>query len=126
LRRAGPNLGPDAFLDREPEFRAAAPASSPPVRAASATAQRSARVVSAAAAVHRKLETKLHSESEDLFHRHRETESEREALQAAADRAGSTQPDPYPGQVLRTLRRTIHLSTPLPEAVREMLAKYRY
>ena len=34
--------------------------------------------------------------------------------------------DPYPSHVLRLLRRTIHLSTPLPEAVRQMIDKYRH
>jgi hypothetical protein len=122
LRRAGPNLDADAFIDREPDFRA--PAGNP-ARAASADVQRSARAVSAAAAVHGKLRTKLLVESDEVFGRHRETESEREALQAAAARAAAGPVDPYPGQVLRTLRRTIHLSTPLPEDVRQMLAKYR-
>jgi hypothetical protein len=72
-----------------------------------------------------KFERKVPTDSVDTFPRHRETESDREALQAAAAR-GATSADPYPSHVLRTLRRTIHLSTPLPDGVRQMLEKYRY
>jgi hypothetical protein len=94
-------------------------------RPARADAQRFARG-SAAAASYEKFERKLPTDSVDTFPRHRETESEREALQAAAARAAATAADPYPSHVLRTLRRTIHLSTALPEAVRQMVEKYRY
>jgi len=65
-------------------------------------------------------------DSVDTFARHRETESEREALQRAAARAAATPPEPYPSSLLRSLRRTLHLSTPLPDAIRAMLEKYRY
>jgi hypothetical protein len=88
--------------------------------------QRSRHAAAAAAALHEKLERKLPTDSVETMARHRETESEREALQAAAARASATPADPYPSQVLRTLRRTIHLSTPLPDAVRQMVEKYRY
>jgi hypothetical protein len=75
--------------------------------------------------MHEKLK-RMQSESVDTFARHRETESDREALQAAAAYAAATPPEPYPSQTLRSLRRTFHLSTPLPQDVREMLEKYRY
>ena len=110
--------GPERFVERQPEPRA------PAERRGGD--QRSARAAAAATALHDKLRTKLGSDSVDTFARHRETESEREALQAAAARAAATPADPYSGQVLRQLRRTIHLSTPLPEPVRQMLEKYRY
>ena len=80
----------------------------------------------AASVLHEKLERKPQVDSADTFPRHRETESEREALQAAAARAAAMPADPYPSHVLRTLRRTIQLSTPLPDAVRQMVEKYRY
>lgn len=75
--------------------------------------------------LHEKLRSKG-VDSVDTFGRHRETESEREALQRAAARAAATPPDPYPLHLLRTLRRTLHLSMPLPESVRAMIDKYRY
>jgi hypothetical protein len=74
----------------------------------------------------RLLKGRLQTDSADTFARHRETESEREAAIAAAARAAAAPADPYPSHVLRSLRRTIHLSTPLPEAVRQMIEKYRY
>ncbi len=107
--------GREASRERQPELRA-------PERRGSEL--RAARV--AATAQHDKLRAKLASDSVDTFARHRETESEREALQAAAARAAATPADPYSSQLLRQLRRTIHLSTPLPEPVRQMLEKYRY
>jgi hypothetical protein len=113
--------GPEALRDREPEARA--PVAAPDRRGGEL---RTARAGAAAPALHDRLRTKLPSESVDTFARYRETESEREAIQAAAARAAATPADPYPSQVLRRLRRTIHLSTPLPEAVRQMLEKYRY
>lgn len=89
--------------------------------------QRSARVAAVAAALHdRFVRGKTPIESADTFARYRETESEREAAAAAAARGGASPAEPYPSHVLRTLRRTIHLSTPLPEAVRQMIEKYRY
>jgi hypothetical protein len=123
-KRAGHDLGED-HRDREPEFRAP-PAPLPRRSPNLAIQQRSGRAAAAAAVLHEKIERKLSSDSVDTFARHRETESEREALQAAAARAAATPADPYPSRVLRTLRRTIHLSTPLPEAVRQMVDKYRY
>jgi hypothetical protein len=122
LKNAGPNLPAEAFLDREPEFRQSS--SPPPARPE--VDPRAVRAAKAATSLHEQLKGKLMTDSVDTFARHRETESEREALQAAAERAAKQPADPYPSHVLRTLRRTIHLSSALPEAVRQMLEKYRY
>jgi hypothetical protein len=127
LKRAG-KLDAEAFLDPEPDFRGS-PATSAPLGRPGWPEQASPRAVratQAATELHEKLRAKLQTDSVDTFARHRETESEREALQAAAERAAKLPPDLYPSHVLRTLRRTIHLSTPLPEDVRQMLEKYRY
>lgn len=121
-QHAEPELEAAEVLDREIEIRA--PATAPPRRRPEA--QRSTRATAAATSLHERLRTKVPIDSVDTPARHRETESEREALQAAAARAALTPSDPYPGHVLRTLRRTIHLSTPLPDDVRRMLEKYRY
>jgi len=111
---------------REPELRTAPPTSAPPARASwPAADQRAVRAAGAAAVLHDKLRGKA-VDSVETFGRHRETESEREALQRAAGRAAATPPDPYPLHLLRTLRRTLHLSVPLPESVRAMIDKYRY
>jgi hypothetical protein len=112
-------LGADASIEREP----------PPAARALVQpgVQRSARAAAFANALHdRFVKGRLPTDSADTFARHRETESEREAAIAAAARAAATPSDPYPSHVLRSLRRTIHLSTPLPEAVRQMVEKYRY
>jgi hypothetical protein len=124
LKQTSPGPGPRDLREGEPE---SVPEAAPLLlrRPARADAQRFARG-SAAAASYEKFERKLPTDSVDTFPRHRETESEREALQAAAARAAATAADPYPSHVLRTLRRTIHLSTALPEAVRQMVEKYRY
>lgn len=121
---AGSAPGPDAFIEPEPERRSpppAARASIPPAL------QRSARAAAAAAGLQdRFVKGRPQTDSADTFARHRETESEREAAMAAAARAAAAPADPYPSHVLRSLRQTIHLSTPLPDAVRQMIEKYRY
>ena len=125
---AGPSRRPiePVVLEREPELRTAPPTSAPPARPSwPSSEQRAARAAGVAAVLHDKLRTKP-VDSVDTLARHRETESEREALQRAAVRAAATPPDPYPTQLLRTLRRTFHLSMPLPESVRAMIDKYRY
>jgi hypothetical protein len=128
-RRAGDpsaNGAPEHAAPREPELRAAPPTSAPPARASwPAADQRAVRAAGAAAVLHDKLRSKS-VDSADTFGRHRETESEREALQRQAARAAATPADPYPLHLLRTLRRTLHLSMPLPESVRAMIDKYRY
>jgi hypothetical protein len=120
----GPDLEPGELVHREPALLQ--PAAAVPRLGSGPEVQRSARVTAAATSLHDRLKSKVPIDSVDTFARHRETESEREALQAAAARAALTPSDPYPGHVLRTLRRTIHLSTPLPDDVRQMLEKYRH
>lgn len=123
-QRAGDPLGPDAYVEREPDLRSPPPAARVPVPAA---LQRSARTAAATGLQDRFVKARSQTDSADTFARHRETESEREAAVAAAARAAAAAPaDPYPSHVLRSLRRTIHLSTPLPDAVRQMIEKYRY
>jgi len=124
-KRAGSPLAPDAYLEREPDLRSPPPAARATVPPA---LQRSARAAAAATGVQDRFgKGRPQTDSADTFARHRETESEREAAVAAAARAAAAAPaDPYASHVLRSLRRTIHLSTPLPDAVRQMIEKYRY
>jgi hypothetical protein len=111
---------PEAFLEREPDIHSPPPAARAPV-------QRSARAAAVATALHDKfVKGRPQIDSAETFARHRETESEREAAIAAAARAAAAPADPYASHVLRSLRRSIHLSTPLPDAVRQMIEKYRY
>jgi hypothetical protein len=123
-QRAGAPLGPEVYVAREPDLRSPPPAARVTVPPA---LQRSARMAAATGLQDRFVKGRPQTDSADTFARHRETESEREAAVAAAARAAAAAPaDPYPSQVLRSLRRTIHLSTPLPDAVRQMIEKYRY
>lgn len=131
LEQAGPNLGPEAYLDQEPEFRPALRTATPDVPAPAQHEDRadiharSLRASAAATAVHDKLKAKLQLDSVDTHARHRETDSDREAVQALEARAVALSNEPYPLHLLRRLRRTIHVSTPLPESVRSLLGKYR-
>ncbi len=165
LQQAGPQLNPEAYFDREPEFRQplaapspAAPSPTAPSPAAPSRAaqplvakspaavplgpvspgpalppraerpkvnHRSLRASVAATAIHEKLKAKQQTDSAETLTRHREAESDREAIQAAAARAVATPAETHPVHLLRRLRRTIHLSTPLPESVRAMLSKFR-
>jgi hypothetical protein len=126
LEQAGPNLGPEAYLDQEPEFRPALASPAPAPREERGDIHaRSLRASVAATAVHDKLKAKLQLDSADTHARHRETDSDREAVQALQDRSVALSTEPYPLHLLRRLRRTIHVSMPLPESVRSLLAKYR-
>lgn len=133
LKQAGPNLGPDAFLDREPDFRAAR--TTPAARSESelpqkdvvrGAHQRSVRASAAATRVHEQLRARALADGIDAPHMRRATDTDREALAAIASvlpaEAGASAG--YPIHLLRRLRRTIHLSTPLPESVRAMIARY--
>jgi hypothetical protein len=126
LKQTSPNPDPGDGLERDPESRESEAAPLLLRRPARAEKQRPTRAGNAGGASYERLERKPPTDSVDTFPRYRETESEREALQAMAARAAATAADPYPNHVLRTLRRTIHLSTTLPEAVRQMVDKYRY
>jgi hypothetical protein len=125
LEQAGPRLPAEAFLDAEPDFR-------PPLEPQASLARgerqalqyRSRRVSAAATAMHEQLKAKLHTDAVDTPTRYRETDSDREALRAVAANVTPAPVEPYPLQLLRRLRRTMHLSTPLPESVRAILAKY--
>lgn len=131
LEQAGPNLGPEAYLDQEPEFRPALATATPAVPAPAPREDRadihvrSLRASAAATVVHDKLKAKLQLDSVDTHARHRETDSDREAVQALEARAVALSNEPYPLHLLRRLRRTIHVSVPLPESVRSLLGKYR-
>jgi hypothetical protein len=124
LEQAGPNLPAEAFLDREPEFRPPLEPQLNPARAERPGHYRSLRASVAATAMHEQLKAKLHTDALDTPARYRETDSDREALRAVAANVAPEPADPYPLQLLRRLRRTLHLSTPLPESVRSLLAKY--
>jgi hypothetical protein len=125
LEQAGPNLGPEAYLDQEPEFRPALASPAPAPRERGDIHVRSLRASAAATAAHDKLKAKVQLDSADTHARHRETDSDREAVQALEARTVALSTEPYPLHLLRRLRRTIHVSMPLPESVRSLLAKYR-
>lgn len=126
LEQAGPNLPPEAYLDRQPELRARGANAEPPRRADQASIHfRSLRAAAAATAVHDKLEARLPLNSTETLAKHRETDSDREAVMAVEARARASSAEGYPLQLLRRLRRTIHISMPLPEAVRSLLDRYR-
>jgi hypothetical protein len=111
-------------MDQEPDFRAPRHnPDSPPHAERPNVHYRSLRASVAATAVHEKLKAKLNADSVDSPARHRETESDREAMQALVARAAETTPEGYPLQLLRRLRRTIPVSVPVPEAIRSMLDK---
>lgn len=126
LRDAAPNLPPAAFLDEEPEFRApladVARADVPrPTRTDRPAAQYFAQRASAAAArVHEQLKAKLQAEAAELEESRFDLapETHRDPLQADAS------DDPFPLSLLRRLRRTIRLSTPVPDPVRSQISKY--
>jgi hypothetical protein len=120
FKNAGPELAPRAFLDPEPDFR------SPP-RATwtdrSALSERSQRAAIAAARVHEQLKAKLQAEAAELAEGRydRDPETDRTPLDTAAL---SSESEPYPLSMLRHLRRTIPLSTPVSESIRAMIAKH--
>jgi len=124
LEQAGPNLPAEAFLDREPDFRPPLPPESAAPRAERGALYRSLRASAAATAVHEKLKAKVQVDSMDSPANYRETDSDREAIRAVAAKAAPTQPDQYPQHLLRRLRRTFHLSTPLPDSIRSVISKY--
>jgi hypothetical protein len=74
--------------------------------------------------VHEKLKAKLLPDAVETPARHRETDSDREAMQAVAARAAATTGEAYPMHLLRRLRRSIPLSVPLPETIRSMLNRH--
>ena len=124
LRDAGPDLPPAAFLDAEPEFRVPpAPAIPRPSRTDRPAAQfHGQRVAHAASRVHDQLKAKLQAEAAELEQSRLDIDPDthRDALQALEP----SPYDPFPISLLRRLRRTIRLSTPVPDAVRSLISKY--
>ena len=126
LRDAGPDLPPAAFLDAEPEFREgrhgfphfAAPAEERTDR--SPVHQRSLRATSAAARVHEQLKAKLQAEAAELDQSRYDQAPDSQLPPLPAQ----DENDPYPQSLLRRLRRTIRLSTPVPDPVRSLISKY--
>ncbi len=113
-------------MDSEPEFRAPLPARPAPSlpRAERPAAHFRSLVASAAAtAVHERLKATLTDEL-PIPESRSALDSFSEELRARATPEVMSWNDPYPPQLLRRLRRTLRLSTPLPEPVRAMLAKY--
>jgi hypothetical protein len=124
-------------LDQEPEFRAprtgvpradVARAEAPqadvprPARTDRPAAQYFAQRASAAAArVHEQLKAKFQAEAAELDESRFDLapETNRDLLQA-----DSAEDDPYPLSLMRRLRRTIRLSTPVPDPVRSLISKY--
>lgn len=124
LRDAGPDLPPAAFLDAEPEFRVPpAPAIPRPGRTDRPAAQfHGQRAAHAAARIHEELKAKLQAEAAELEQSRLDIDPDthRDALQALEPSAY----DPFPISLLRRLRRTIRLSTPVPDEIRSLISKY--
>jgi hypothetical protein len=126
LRDAGPDLPPAAFLDQEPEFRSRAglPLTGVPrpERSDRPAAQYRAQLVSSAATrVHEQLKAKLQAEAAEIDESRfdRDPETNRDALLGEP-----AEYDPFPLSLMRRLRRTIRLSTPVPDPVRSLISKY--
>lgn len=127
LKQAGPNLPAEAFLDPKPDFRVPLSKLTPaPQAERTNNNQRSLRASVAATRVHEQLRARAQADSFEAPELPWGSESEPEAtaVSPAAGVSSSAADDPYPLHLLRRLRRTIHLSTPVPEAVRQMLARY--
>jgi hypothetical protein len=124
LRDAGPDLPAAAFLDAEPEFRVPpAPAIPRPARTDRPAAQfHGQRAAHAAARIPEQLKAKLQAEAAEIEQSRLDLDPDthRDALQALEPSAY----DPYPISLLRRLRRTIRLSTPVPDAIRSLISKY--
>jgi hypothetical protein len=123
LRDAGPDLPPAAFLDEEPDFRSPRPAVPRPARADRSPLQyRSLRATSAATRVHEQLKAKLQAEAAEIDESRYDLDPETHPnpLQALE----SADQDPYPLSLMRRLRRTIRLATPVPDPVRSLISKY--
>jgi hypothetical protein len=122
LRDAGPNLPPAAFLDQEPEFRSPRAAVPRPGRSDRPAAQyRAQRANSAATRIHEELKAKLQAEAAEIDESRFDLapETNREPLPAEF-----AEDDPFPLSLMRRLRRTIRLSTPVPDPVRSLISKY--
>ncbi len=126
LEQAGPNLPAEAFLDPKPDFRIPLSKSTPAPQAEriNTARQRSVRASVAATRVHEQLRARAEAESFAAPELQWGTETDLEALASPASSTAAASDDPYPLHLLRRLRRTIHLATPLPESVREMIARY--
>ena len=125
LESAGPDLPPAAFLDEEPDFRPPlAPSVPRPPRAERPQLQqRALRASAAATRVHEQLKAKLQAEAAEIAENRYELEPEtnRTPLQDLELRG---ELEPYPLSSLRHLRRTLRLSTPVPDSIRSMFSKY--
>jgi hypothetical protein len=124
LRDAGPDLPPAAFLDAEPEFRLPpAPAIPRPARTDRPAAQFHAqRAAHAASRVHEQFKARLQAEAAELEENRLDIDPDthRDALQALEPSAY----DPFPISLVRRMRRTIRLSTPVPDEIRSLISKY--
>src|SRR6185503_17201008 len=79
------------------------------------------RASAAAARVHEQLKAKFHAEAAELDERRFDLAPETNRDLLTTD---SAEDDPYPLSLMRRLRRTIRLSTPVPDSVRSLLSKY--
>jgi len=125
LQSAGPDLPPAAFLDAEPDFRPPLVPSVPrPPRAERpALQQRALRASAAATRIHEQLKAKLQAEAAEIAESRYELEPETNRT-SLSDLELSGEPEPFPLSSLRHLRRTLRLSTPVPESIRSRFSKY--
>jgi len=127
LKQAGPNLPAEAFLDPKPDFRVPLSKFTPaPEAERSNSNQRSLRASVAATRVHEQLRARAQADSFEAPELQWGVESEPEAtaVSPVVGASSAASEEPHPLHLLRRLRRTIHLSTPLPEALRQMIARY--
>jgi hypothetical protein len=124
MRDAGPDLPAAALHDSEPQFRVPpAPAVPRPARTDRPAAQyHGQRAAHAASRIHDQLKAKLQAEAAELEQSRLDLDPDthRDALQALEP----SPYDPYPISLLRRLRRTIRLSTPVPDSIRSLISKY--
>lgn len=125
LQSAGPDLPPAAFLDEEPDFRPPLVPSAPrpPRVERPALQQRALRASAAATRIHEQLKAKLQAEAAEIAESRYELEPETNRT-PMSDLELRGESEPFPLSSLRHLRRTLRLSTPVPESIRARFSKY--
>ena len=85
--------------------------------------QRALRASAAATRIHEQLKAKLQAEAAEIAESRYELEPETNRT-PMSDLELPGEPEPFPLSSLRHLRRTLRLSTPVPESIRSRFSKY--